>query len=1154
MPSLTLLIGPAGSGKTHRVLADVARQALAGALPSAEHPPLLVIVPEQQAVTTERALMGQLREISDGSMGASTRIHVMSLTRLANILADRGGRQLAPLGELGRRLLVWRLLDRVANPAERQARAAALADLVAELLLYGTQPQDLRQRAAELRDTEAESQAGTLAGKLDELADVLAGYIAQCQARELDHRPAAAHVPELLVSGNWPWLERTRVWVDGFAGFTPAEELALSALLSRSAGVTATLLLDKQRLTGPRNDDPADWYQPTRETYLHWRKLAKDCGVRAAEVWLEAEVSGLPRWPGDSPLAALARDGLRPQPETRGDRGCARAVACADDRAEVDQAARQIQQLLRDGYRCGEISVVCRSLEPYADLIAARFHEHGIPCFLDARQPLTSHALLEYSRASLRLILDQAGSEDVISLLKTTLLPQPDEAPDGLAWTERLDLLENYALAHNLRPDHWLRDEPWTWPSQPKSRSEDDGHPEPALALASRLDKWRRVLMQPLAELRHWFRSQPAPPPLRELLGRFWLQLLGGDPLARIEAWAVQAESGTAAGALAASRHRQVPQQLANLLDELVLLAGDIPVGTGGSSPDELCQWLEAGLAALSIGQPPARLDAVLITDIERGRHHPVRATLLLGLAEGRWPQASLESVLLSDRERQAINATTEVSQSALLGGGASQGAAREPYLALVAATRASDFLYISRPGADQNGTLRPPSSLYGELLRALNLTETAAGGVLPGSLDSAGSPGDLLACAALADEPDKVFELTADLESLPPAYAAALAWTRRRADQAQLHRPLADPELSTVLGPPDAAGRQRLKASPSRLEAFAACPFKHFARYWLALTPRVEAAFDARVLGNLYHELLARAVDQLNAAGYQWPGRVAEIQAALDAALDELLAATAAGEEAERLSYVSERARVLLRHLAVEIHARCLEYNRAPRLTELSIGAASGPLSPLRLAVGSLDLELVGYLDRLDLTADGLATVVDYKTGGSTFSWPRFLAGEQLQLFAYLLATEQLGPLAAEAACRPAAAEYQPIEPDWDNRTGSASFSAQRVPPELKRPADQAKLAGLLPHVLAETRRVIAELATRLASGEIAPWPLLAIQEQQWTACGYCDYRPVCRFDPLAGWQYRTTPEGGSAQLRDALAAGEVFPGSAGLAGEAKP
>src|SRR5512145_2775945 len=108
MAKLRLLIGTAGSGKTHLVLDEAARLAASSPLPSAGHPPVLVIVPEQQAVQVERALLARLAQISGSA--ASARLRVASLTRLARLLRDEAGRGSTPLSELGRRLLVWKLL------------------------------------------------------------------------------------------------------------------------------------------------------------------------------------------------------------------------------------------------------------------------------------------------------------------------------------------------------------------------------------------------------------------------------------------------------------------------------------------------------------------------------------------------------------------------------------------------------------------------------------------------------------------------------------------------------------------------------------------------------------------------------------------------------------------------------------------------------------------------------------------------------------------------------------------------------------------------------------------------------------------------------------------------------------------------------------
>src|SRR5207244_538573 len=52
------------------------------------------------------------------------------------------------------------------------------------------------------------------------------------------------------------------------------------------------------------------------------------------------------------------------------------------------------------------------------------------------------------------------------------------------------------------------------------------------------------------------------------------------------------------------------------------------------------------------------------------------------------------------------------------------------------------------------------------------------------------------------------------------------------------------------------------LHASVTRIESFAACPFKHFARYGLELRERDdEEAVSAMDLGNVFHHVLEKIV-----------------------------------------------------------------------------------------------------------------------------------------------------------------------------------------------------------------------------------------------------------------------------------------------------
>ena len=1133
MARLTLLIGPAGSGKTHRVLTEAARAALEGPLPGEAAPPLLVIVPEQQAAGTERALLEHIAAISGSIEPASTRLRVMSLTRLARVLGDKAGTVLPPLGDLGRRLLIWRLVEEGSEPA-RRARAVALADAVAELALYEVTPEQLEERSAALAAAGTDTaRTAALRAKLNEAARVLRELTAQCRARGLDMTPAPARVPELLTADNWPGLNLTRVWVDGFAGFTPAEETALTALLKRCAAVTATVLLDPARLDGPLPADTTDWFAPTRRTLGRWRELARQTGAPVQAI----ELRDTPRWPAGSPLARLAMPGAATTTTTP-DENCGGATVLANERGEVDHCARTILDLVNNrGLRFGEVSVTTRTLEPYADLVATRFAEHGIPCYLDRREPAAAHPLVEQLRCGVRLALGQAAEEDVFTLVKTGLLPA--QHADGTPWTapelrDRADRLENYARAHGLRPGHWLQAEPWHWEERIARRSDDDDDygESPAARLTAELDGWRRELLAPVAALVRAVHGAPEPA-VDLVLANAWEHLAGAAVQRRLEDWAAAAETAEPPRPAEANLHRRIAGLLAALCDELHNLAGDLALGAGGISRGEFCTWLEYGLGSLSLGQPPLRLDSVLITEIERGRHHPVRATLLLGMAEDAWPPPAQETALFSDAEREMINSGLP-GERGLLAAGAVERAEREPYLALVALTRAAEYLGLSRPGADDKGAARPPSPYNTYAVQALGLTEEQPEDRTPAAV---GTPLDLACWAGVNGAVPAARELL-DRSGVEAAAArCALDWGTGYEGSHTGLEPLAAGQLAGLTGSP-APDRLILRGSTSRLEAFAACPFKHFARYFLGLRERPEGIFDQRTLGSFYHEVLQRTVDSLNREGYPWPGDPREVYDRALAVLADAVADLAAETGRERSAHIAERARIVLWHQAHTLCDQLAGSGRRPRATELRIGGrGEHSLPPLVVEGDGLRLELHGFIDRLDTGPGGL-TVVDYKFRGGEVRWDRFLAGAQIQLFAYLLAARET-PYDTDGGHDLDAVEYQPIELSW--KDGLARFEAKSEPPLRER----EKYEGLLENTLSEVRRVMLELSGRLLGGEIAPLPL-SWQNGKTTACMYCDFRGLCRFDPQVGDSYREVIAERNNILRKQVLDGEDFTGSA--------
>jgi ATP-dependent helicase/nuclease subunit B len=1117
VPELRLIIERAGSGKTHSILDEVCRRAATAPLSSVEHPPLLVIVPEQQALQTEEALLLRLAQLL-GRPAATSRIRVMSLSRLGNWLCSQAGQPLRRDGDMGRRLLIWRILGEMEGLEQRsgrQARVEQLSEVLAELRQFGTMPADLRARAVELAALPTQSRsAEELPKRLEELAELLERYLSACEERGLSFPASALQIPRLLSSRLWPYLEQTEVFIDGFAGFTPPEEQAILAILSRTRSLTGAILLDPERIEQPLPQDSADWFAPGRQLYRSLIELGRRCGLSPRI----AALTSSPRWRGTAePLAQLAEHGALPA--ARIDQAIPLQFSvCNDERTEVLEAVRTVRRLMREqGLRPSEISIIARDLEPYAELLTARLREHGIPAFIDLRATLSYHPLLQLVRGLLRVASGQAGREELAGLLRCGLLPFTD---DDIAQQAAVDKLLKYSDGRGLSVARWLDPADWNWH---RELSVDEGRARRRDAAEVRaelqqFDAWRRQLMAPALLLQDCLADESLT--LDQLVASL------RDCLPAADDARLRPDSPDAL----------VRERVLDLLAEMELLGAGLPLrGERALELRDVINWLEYGFGRLQQAMPPLRQEQLLVTEVERGRHHPVRASILIGLADGNWPALATDSPWFSDRQRELIN-----GPGRLVSSGSRDACEREPWLAMIALTRASERLLLLRPGADSEGRRRPPSPWYGGLLHWSGATEQAVSYEDSLAIEHVESEGDLVLATALAGRPPD------SLPGLSGTVQRALAWAHERRRLRRQEQNLTAPLLQRLAG---ASGNPAiLSCSATRLESFAACPYKHYVRYWLRLDEDREPAFDALTLGNMYHSVFERTVKRLSAEGYDWLGadwqRISECsRRELELLRSDLFHETAS----ERVDYVLQRAGLLL-----EQHSRRMSQwlqendNRQPLQTELRFGGREAQLPPYIVRTVAGELRISGFIDRLDLDGEGRATVVDYKLGGQKQLWNRLLAGYQLQLFVYMLAIRGHS-VAGSPALEPRDAEFQPLEVQWDSRDGRADFSASQALRPAGRQTDNSENVRRRLHgwALDETRRVLGELGQRLLSGEVRAWPLE--DGNSWTACSNCSYRSVCRFDPAAGDTYRSMLPLGNQALQSLIMEGEPdFSGSA--------
>ena len=120
------LLGPAGSGKTFRFLAEI-RAAL---LDDPQGPPLILLAPKQATFQLERQLLG------DPALSGYTRLHILSFERLAAFILKQLRRpRPALLSEEGRVMVLRALLARHRASLQIFHGSAGLAGFARQLSL-----------------------------------------------------------------------------------------------------------------------------------------------------------------------------------------------------------------------------------------------------------------------------------------------------------------------------------------------------------------------------------------------------------------------------------------------------------------------------------------------------------------------------------------------------------------------------------------------------------------------------------------------------------------------------------------------------------------------------------------------------------------------------------------------------------------------------------------------------------------------------------------------------------------------------------------------------------------------------------------------------------------------------------------------------------
>jgi ATP-dependent helicase/nuclease subunit B len=1097
-----LLLGPAGSGKTFRCLAEI-RATLENAV---DGPPLLLIAPKQTTYQLERQLL------ADPSLPGYTRLHILSFERLANFVFKELGQAPPQMLSDEGRLMVLRALLAKKRDSLKLFRASArltgfaqhLSQVLRELQAQQLTPENLLDLAEQTSGLEG------LSLKLQDLATLLRDYLDWLKTHELqDADRLLPHVTETLRTPHRA-LSFAGIWVDGFTEFSPQEMDLLVELLPQATQATITFCLD--RVPAEKVSWLSNWSSVETAYHRCHKKLSE-----LADYSVQREL--LPRRAGqgrfaNSPvlhhLEAHWADS-QPSPAPANVLGKNLRVAnCANPEAEATLAAREILRFVRAGGRYREVTVLARSLLPYHEILVTVFNRYEIPFFLDRRESVSHHPLAELTRNALRTVAYSWAHEDWFAALKTGLVP----ADEG-----EIDRLENEALARGWKGKAWQQ--PLSVPDYPE--------------LEHSLEKLRLKILPPFNKLALQLARQnnkPTGAQLAEALRDFWSALGVAETL---QTWSADEADPRAI-------HLTVWDQMSAWLENLVLAFPTEPLA--------LREWLpilEAGLAGLTVGVIPPALDQVSIGAIDRSRNPDIRLAIALGMNETIFPAPPVVSVLLTDADRLALE------KEGIPVVNARQRLSQERFYAYVAFTRARERLVLTASESDSDGKTLNPSPFLAHLRRLFPLLESEE---FPRSLDWRKSEHATELIVPLLQNQiqvpevksielsrlNKLPELAAVVESLGHFVTVSDAATLSPALAAQLYG-------------------AELRTSVSRMEQFAACPFKFFVHSGLRAEERELFELDYRDQGNFQHEILAFFHQQLVKEGKRWrditPAEARERIKSIAAAhavvfRDGLLQSTEKGKFTARV--LTE---ALQNFVETIIDWMRTQYAFDPSQVELPFGGELYPPWQLNLGDGRT-LALHGRIDRVDLYSDSkrdeaLCVVVDYKSSQKKLDAVLMEHGLQLQLPAYLNVLRQwrdpcalfgvsrLVPVGVfyvnlrgryessvsradalkdvasarkEAYCHTGRFDASAL-PELDQRPGATSgdqFSYSRKKDGSLAKSAEALTTPEFTALLDHVEHILAQMGRQIYSGVVKVDPY---RKGNITACDHCDYRAVCRIDP---------------------------------------
>ena len=553
------------------------------------------------------------------------------------------------------------------------------------------------------------------------------------------------------------------------------------------------------------------------------------------------------------------------------------------------------------------------------------------------------------------------------------------------------------------------------------------------------------------------------------------------------------------------------------------------------------------GISMHQIGILPTSNDNVMIGDISRTRNSNVKILFVIGVNDGVFPMPFSSEGFLSDDERDSLlESGVELAKNTKL------LLLEENFNIYKALTTPSEEIYISFPTQDSDGSALRASSIINQLKNIFPKLKVKS--------NIMSVPTDVYTAKSSLN--DTLYNLRKyyDGEEISEVWKEAYLWYLKN-DNTNLLKAQSGLDYTNTIEYLDKAHSQKLygaemNTSVSRLETFANCPYMFYLKYGLKLKERKVFKLDTPDIGLFLHEIIDRFSE------YVIKNNISlreiekdETEKIVSQVVDELLVDfknNIFNSSSQMKRLVVRLKRVIKRVIWVIVnHIRNGEFEISG--SEVEFGKDKG-LSAVEIELSDGNkLLLNGKIDRIDIakTEEGkFIRIIDYKSYNKELKLSDIYYGLQLQLLVYLDAAiekdllpggmlylklddpimktkkniskeeieEEINKkLRMKGVILSDARLIKAMDTNMTNESSVLDLSVKKDGTFTSKVpvATKEQFTELRKHM----KKILKQMGDEILNGNIKNEP---IKKKSKSACEFCDYKLICRFDKELGNKFK--------------------------------